>query len=99
MDAALQANLGRSTLARFKRSAHDLRGVEQIPALRALMLAGAFREGAERATVAAQVGVVDVAVDDVSRDVAVGFGAQLVGGRAYEPKLAAACIEQIGERI
>ena len=94
MDAALQANLGRSALARLERAAHDLRGVEQIPPLRALVLAGALREGAERAAVAAHVGVVDVAVDDISRDVAVGLGAQLVGGLAYQPKVAAAGIEQ-----
>ncbi len=99
VDASLQANLRGAALPRLDRAAHDLRDVEQIGSLGTFVLSRALRERAEGAAVAADIGVIDVAVDDVGRDVAVGPGAQLIGRLADAVKIVAARIEQRGDRI
>ena len=43
----------------------------------------ALGEGAEAASVEADIGVIDVAVDDIAHRVAAGFGAPPVGGLAH----------------
>ena len=80
MNAALKAHLGRAALPRFGRAANDfLKGKVIRRAPQRLMLF-ALGEGAERAAVGADVGVVDVAVDDVADGVAADRSAKLIGG-------------------
>src|SRR5205823_6799927 len=54
----------------------------------------AFGEGAESAFEITDVGVIDVARDDVGDHVAIGGVAQLVGGRAYRRKFVPAAAKQ-----
>ena len=99
MDAALQANLRRAALARLERAAHDLGGVEQVRPLGAFVLARALRERTEGAAITADVGVVDVAVDDVSGDRAVSLRPQCIRRFADAPEIGAARIEEHRERL
>ncbi len=95
MDAALHADFGRAALPRPRvtRSADLLQS--QIVGLAAQILARlALGEGAELAVEGADVGVVDVAVDDIGDGVAVDVAAQFVGGRADRRKVVAARAEQ-----
>ena len=66
MDAALHADFGCAAGARFKHPASDLLGVEIVgrPAQTRRHLA--FGEGAEGAAIGTDIGVVDVAVDDIA---------------------------------
>ncbi len=99
MNAALQTHLRRTALARLERAAHDLGDIEQVRPLRALVLARALRERAERAAVAADVGVIDVAVDDVSGDGAVRLRAQRIRRLADPAEIGAPRIEECRERL
>ena len=79
MDARLHADLGRAELERVVDPAHEV-------GLRVLVGVGralADPEAAERAADGADVGDVDVAVDDERHEVAGQLGAQLVGGLAH----------------
>ena len=76
MDAALHADLGRAELDRFA----DPRGEVLLGDLVGIRRAPALAEPAEGAADDADVGEVDVAVDDERDPVAGQLGPQLVGG-------------------
>ena len=78
VDAALHADLGRAELDRLADPLGELVGVDLVGVGRAAGLPEAAEGAADRA----DVGEVDVAVDDEGRDVAGELGAQLVGGGA-----------------
>ena len=79
MDAALQAHLGGAAIPRFPRAAHDFVQVEVVRRAAQRLVRLALGERAELAAVVADVGVVDVAVDDVAHDVAADRLAQRIG--------------------
>ena len=79
MDAALKAHLGRASLPRLGRAAHDFLERKVIGRAAQRLMRLALGEGAERAAIGADVGVVDVAVDDVADDVAARRPAKLIG--------------------
>ena len=70
VDAALQAHLGRALGHRFARTLGDFLEVEIVGFVAKARLAAGLGKGAERAGVRADVGVVDVAIDDVGHLVA-----------------------------
>ena len=70
MDAALQADLGGAALPGLARARRDLVEVEIVGLVAVAEAVPALGEGAELAAVGADVGVVDVAVDDVGDGVA-----------------------------
>ena len=74
----LDADLGGAQLPGLLRAAHHLVDGQEV----ALLLAVVAAEGAEAAVLDADVGEVDVAVDDVGDDVARLPAAQLVGDEA-----------------
>ncbi len=96
---ALQTHFRRAALARLERAAHDLGDIEQVRPLRTLVLARTLRERAEGAAIAADVGVIDVAVDDIRGDGAVRLRAQRVRRFADSPEIGAARIEKCRERL
>src|SRR4029453_14411921 len=83
MDAALQADLGGAALPRLLAPPDDLVHVEVVGPASQVFAELALREGAELAAEIADVGVVDVAGDDVGDGVAVDAPAQIVGGGAH----------------
>ena len=94
MDPSLHADFGRAALPGFTHAALDL-VKRQIVGLAAQILAClAFREGAELAPVAADVGVVDVAIHDIADGVSVHPRSELVGCSAYGGELISARTEQ-----
>jgi hypothetical protein len=94
MDAALQAYLGGAGPARLHRAPRDLLEVEKIGRPAQVVRAAALGEGAEAALIAADVGVVDVAVDDEANGVAAGFPAQPIGGLQQRVQFLAARLEK-----
>ena len=88
MDAALQAHLGRAALPGLAGAARDLGEVEVVGRPAQMLGEPALGEGAEAAAEVADVGVVDVAVDDVGDPLAADLLAQLVGlrGRPRRPR-------------
>src|SRR2546422_1937688 len=81
----LDADLGRAELPRLPRAPDDLVEGQQVP----LLLAVVAAERAEAAVLDADVGEVDVAVDDVRHDVADLPAAQLVGDEREGVQVAA----------
>ena len=79
VDAALHADLGRAELDRLLDPVGELVLVDLVCVGRAPALAEAAEGTADRA----DVGEVDVAVDDEGDDVAGQLGAQLVGGNPH----------------
>ena len=73
--AGLDAYLGGAVIPRFLGAADDFLDGEVV----ALLFAEIAAEGAEAATLDADIGEIDVAVDDVGGDVAHGAAAQFVG--------------------
>ena len=71
MDAALHADFGRAAIPRFAHPSHDFLVVEVVGRAAQGVAELALGEGAEAAAVIADVGVVDVAVDDVTDGLAV----------------------------
>ena len=95
MDAALHADLGSSACPRLAHPPRDLVHGE-IVGLAAQVLAHlAFREGAELALERTDVGVVDVAGDDIAHGVAVHLAAQIVRCAADRGEIVAARAEQL----
>ena len=94
MDAALQADFGRAAIPRLDRAARDFLDGEIVRRAAQILVRAAFREGAELAAEIADVGVVDVAVDDVAHDVAADRAAQRVGGLRDVPVVGVARREQ-----
>ena len=79
MDAALQAHFGRAALPCFLRPPHHFVQRQIVRRAAQCLVRLALGEGAELAAVVADVGVVDVAVDDVAHDVAADRLAQRIG--------------------
>ena len=79
MDAALEADLGCASLPGLGRAAHDFVEGEVIRRATQRLMRLALGEGAERAAVGTDVGVVDVAVDDVADDIAARRAAKRIG--------------------
>src|ERR1700682_3517506 len=82
MDAALQANFGRAAVPGLERASGDLLEREVVRPTAQIIAQLALGECAEAAGIAAHVGVIDVAVDHVTDDIAAGPGAQRIGGGA-----------------
>src|SRR3984893_13587675 len=94
MDAALHADFGGATRPRLAHAPFDLaeRDIVRPTAQRLAHLA--FGEGAEATFEITDVGVVDIAGDDVGNDVTIGGLPQLVGRRAHRRELVAAATKQ-----
>ena len=94
VDAALQADFGRAALPRFLAAPDDLVHVEVVGPAAQILAELALREGAELAAEIADVGVVDVAGDDIGDRVAIDLAAQPVGRGADQVESIAARLEQ-----
>src|SRR5271166_2331543 len=79
MDASLQAYLGRASLPCLARAAHDFLESEVVGRAAQRLMRLALGKGAELATIVADIGIVDVAIDDVSDSVAAPCPAKLIG--------------------
>src|SRR6202040_2838262 len=90
VDAALQADFGGAALPGLLAAPDDLVHVEIVGPAAQILAELALREGAELAAEIADVGVVDVAGDDIGDRVAIDRAAQPVGGLAHRGKLVAA---------
>src|SRR5262249_32605509 len=87
MDAALHAHLGRPARPCLRDASFDLFRRQLVRRTAVYVRAPALGERAERAMVGAYVGVVDVAIDDVAREVAASPPPQIVGSVAEEMEL------------
>ena len=94
MNAALHANLARPPVPGFSGPPPDLGEAQIVRPAAQIFAQPAFGKGAELATVIADIGVVDVAVDRVGDDGAVHLGPQRVGGGANLRNLGAAALHQ-----
>ena len=94
VDATLQADLGRAALPGLDAAALDF--VERQVVRPAAQVGGqpAFGEGAELAAEIADIGVVDVAIDDIGDAVAVDLASQRIGCRTHAFEIVTACREQ-----
>ena len=99
MDAALQAHFRRPAIPRLDRATRNFLDGEIIRRAAQILVRAAFREGAELAPVIADVGVVDVAVHDVTHDVATDRASQRVGGLRDVPVVGVARREQAHDVI
>ena len=72
VNAALQAHFGRAAFHRFGSAASDFGFVDQIGGT-AHILVATLGKGAEAAFIEADIGVVDVAIDDVGDGVSRSF--------------------------
>src|SRR3954452_5679389 len=79
VDAALEADLDRAAFPRLAAAADDLVQRDEVRAAAQVLGELALRECAEAAAEVADVGVVDVARDDVCDGVAVDLAAEPVG--------------------
>src|SRR5262249_21277050 len=93
-DTALQANLGGAAVPRLFAAPHDLVQIEVVGPAAQVFAELALRKGAELAAEIADVGVIDVAGDDVADRVAVDLAAQIVGGGADPVEFPTARLEQ-----
>src|SRR4051812_14975264 len=80
VDAALEADLDRAAFPRLAAAADDLVQRDEVRAAAQVLGELALRECAEAAAEVTDVGVVDVARDDVRDGVAVDLAAEPVGG-------------------
>src|SRR5579863_8014302 len=94
VDAALQTDLGRPALPGFFAAPDDLVPIEIIRPAAQVLAELAFRERAKLATEVADIGIVDVAGDDVADRVAVRRTAQPVRGVADRVESVAARSEE-----
>jgi len=94
MDAALHADFGRAAIPCLGRTPRDFGEIEIVRDASQRLMGLALGEGAEAAFIAADIGVVDVAVDGIGDDVAVDLGAQAVGRIGHELEVDAAGAEQ-----
>ena len=90
VDAALHADFGGAARPRLGGAALDLVEREVIGRAAEVLAELALGEGAELAAIGADIGVVDVAGDDVADRVAVDRAAQRVGGVAHRGEIAVA---------
>jgi hypothetical protein len=94
VDAALHTHFGRTALPGLSRAPGNLVQRQIVRAAAQVLAHLAFGEGAELAFERADIGVIDVARDDVRNDVAAGLPSQRIGRRTYRGKLVAARLEQ-----
>ena len=94
MNAALHADLGAAPLPGFLRAALDLLVGKVVGPPAQVLRQLALGEGAELALEIADVGVVDVAVDDEADQIAVDLRPQPVGGPHHGGEVPASCLEQ-----
>ena len=99
MDPALEADLGGAALPRLDDAAGDLLVRDEIRRPAEVRRELPLREGAEAAAEIADVGVLDVARDDVAHLVAVHVAAEPVGGGEDALALVAARLEQPRDRV
>ena len=79
MDATLKAYLGGASLPCLSRAAHDLVKGQVIGRAPQRLMRLTLGEGAELAAIVADIGVVDVAIDDVADNVAARRPAKFIG--------------------
>ena len=79
MDAALKADFSGASLPCLDRAAHDFLKREVVRRAAQRLMRLSLGKGAELATVVADIGVVDIAIDDVADDVAARCAAKLIG--------------------
>ena len=94
VDAALHADFGRAALPGFDHAPLHLVEPEVVRLAAQVLGELALGEGAELAAEVADVGVVDVAVDDVGHDVAARLAPQRVGGVHHRLEVVAAGAEE-----
>src|SRR5499427_4530155 len=94
MDAALHADFGGAARPRLAHAPFDLAERDIVWPTAQCLAHLAFGEGAEATFEITDVGVVDIAGDDVGNDVAIGGLSQRVGGRARRRELVAAATKQ-----
>ena len=94
VDPALQADLCAATFPGLSRAASDFAGLEQRGGAAEILGEAALRKGAEATAEIADIGVVDVAADDVGDVVADTVAAALIREPRQERDLGAARVEQ-----
>ncbi len=99
MDATLQGHLGRSAFSGFLRPRHDLGDTHQVWIAAEIQAAWTLGEGAEAAAEVADVGVVDVAVDDVGDVVPNRTPPELIGGPGNGVDLVTPSLEEPHELV
>jgi hypothetical protein len=97
VDAALDADLGGAASLGLDRAPHDLGQVELVGRAAQRLMPATARERTEQAAMPTDVGVGDVAVDDIADHVAVGFAPQGIGRRANLQGIRAPRLEQGGD--
>src|SRR3546814_10614166 len=93
MNAALQADLGRTPISGLRGAPPHLLEIEHI-GWTAQVLRRPFRKGAEAAFVKADIGVIDIAVDDVGHRIANHLPPQFVGRTGDECNVGSVGFEQ-----
>jgi hypothetical protein len=83
VDPALQSHLGGAPVPRLPGQADDLVEPHQVGLSTQIERLGSFRESTEPALEIAQVGVVDVPVDDIGDGVTDGALPEQVGGMSH----------------
>src|SRR3972149_1683312 len=94
MDAALHADLGCAAIPCLAPAARDLIEVKVVSRAAQGIAELAFGKCAELAAITADVGVIDVAIDDVGNCVAIDARAQRIGCGAYGVVFGASRLEQ-----
>ncbi len=92
--ATLQANFCGATKPRLLCKFANLLRTFQIGRITGLGVFLAFCEGAELAAEGANIGVVDIAIGDITHCLTALFTAQIIGRSAHRVKILAACVEQ-----
>ena len=94
MNPALEADLGRPATPGLPGAARNFREVEIVGPAAQVRAQPTLGERAEPALEVADVGVVDVAVDDVAHGLAVALAAQRIGRLADRARFTTASLEQ-----
>src|SRR6266852_4053323 len=79
MDATLEAYFGSASLPCLGRAAHDFLKGEVIGRAAQRLMRLTLGKGAELATIVADIGIVDVAVDDIADGIAARCPAKFIG--------------------
>ena len=91
----MDADFAGAQIARFGGAPDDLFDGQKVAFFREMAAA----EGAKAALLDADVGEVDVAIDDVADDIADGLGAQLIGGGEHRQQIGAFGLEERGRLV
>jgi hypothetical protein len=97
LDPALHAHLGGAAIPGLARAPRDLVHRQRVGPATQVLAQLPFRERTELTLEVADVGVVDVAADDIRDDVATGFSTERIGSGAYLRVLATSRPEQPNE--